>query len=195
MWRWHGSTSRAAFSRRSGRARSSRMTSICSGSPRCSAITRCMGRCYAAIAGLSTSCLGRVPTPSPGSRRGFGPRTGPCPRCAPMGRWPGNSSRSPAHAAAWPAATLAAIEAFVATLTGYQVKTVEQKLCALRSFLKFASAEGLVDAAVVGRRPGGALEQAGQGPIGVGARRGGKDPARRSTGATRAGSGTTRSFC
>ena len=41
-----------------------------------------------------------------------------------------------------------AVEAFVATLTGYQVKTVEQKLCALRSFLWFASAEGLVDAAV-----------------------------------------------
>jgi integrase len=43
----------------------------------------------------------------------------------------------------------AAIEAFVATLTGYQVKTVEQKLCALRSFLTFASAEGPLDAAVL----------------------------------------------
>src|SRR5215472_4008188 len=42
----------------------------------------------------------------------------------------------------------AAIEAFVATLTGYQFKTVEQKLGALRSFLRFASADGLVDAAV-----------------------------------------------
>ncbi len=42
----------------------------------------------------------------------------------------------------------AAVDAFVATLTGYQVKTVEQKLCALRSFLRFASGEGLVDAAV-----------------------------------------------
>ena len=41
----------------------------------------------------------------------------------------------------------ATIEAFVATLAGYQAKTVEQKLCALRSFLRFASAEGLVDAA------------------------------------------------
>ena len=46
-----------------------------------------------------------------------------------------------------------AIEAFVATLSGYQVKTVEQKLCALRSFLKFASAEGLVDAAVADAVP------------------------------------------
>jgi integrase len=46
-----------------------------------------------------------------------------------------------------------AIEAFVATLTGYQVKTVEQKLCALRSFLRFASAEGLVDAAVADAVP------------------------------------------
>jgi integrase len=41
----------------------------------------------------------------------------------------------------------AMIGAFVATLAGYQFKTVEQKLCAVRSFLRFASAEGLVDAA------------------------------------------------
>jgi integrase len=47
----------------------------------------------------------------------------------------------------------AAIEAFVATLTGYQVKTVEQKLCALRSFLRFASAEGTLDAAVIDAVP------------------------------------------
>ena len=39
------------------------------------------------------------------------------------------------------------IGAFVATLAGYQVKTVEQKLCAVRSFLRFASADGLVDGA------------------------------------------------
>ena len=31
------------------------------------------------------------------------------------------------------------VGAFVATLAGYQAKTVEQKLCALRSFLRFAS--------------------------------------------------------
>ena len=41
----------------------------------------------------------------------------------------------------------ATIGAFVATLSGYQVKTVEQKLGALRSFLRFASADGLVGAA------------------------------------------------
>ncbi len=41
----------------------------------------------------------------------------------------------------------ATIEAFVAALAGYQAKTVEQKLAALRSFLRFASADGLVDAA------------------------------------------------
>jgi len=48
---------------------------------------------------------------------------------------------------------VAAIEAFVATLTGYQAKTVEQKLCALRSFLNFASAEGLLDAAILDAVP------------------------------------------
>ncbi|MGH9093522.1 MAG: site-specific integrase [Acidimicrobiales bacterium] len=47
----------------------------------------------------------------------------------------------------------ATIDAFVATLVGYQAKTVEQKLCALRSFLVFASAEGLLDAAVAGAVP------------------------------------------
>src|SRR6266581_2537195 len=35
----------------------------------------------------------------------------------------------------------------VATLAGYQFKTVEQKLCAVRSFLRFASAGGLADGA------------------------------------------------
>ena len=46
-----------------------------------------------------------------------------------------------------------AVDAFVATLAGYQFKTVEQKLCALRSFLRFASGDGLVDAAVLNTVP------------------------------------------
>ncbi len=37
----------------------------------------------------------------------------------------------------------AMIGAFTATLAGYQAKTVEQKVCALRSFLRFAAEEGL----------------------------------------------------
>src|SRR5215467_9845097 len=45
------------------------------------------------------------------------------------------------------------VGAFTATLAGYQAKTVEQKLCALRSFLRFASAAGLVDAACLGAVP------------------------------------------
>lgn len=45
------------------------------------------------------------------------------------------------------------VGAFVATLSGYQVKTVEQKLCAVRSFLRCASADGLVDAAVLDAVP------------------------------------------
>ena len=45
------------------------------------------------------------------------------------------------------------VGAFVATLSGYQVKTVEQKLCAVRSFVRFASADGLVDAAVLDAVP------------------------------------------
>lgn len=39
------------------------------------------------------------------------------------------------------------VGAFVATLAGYQAKTVEQKLCALRSFLRFAAGTGLAGAA------------------------------------------------
>jgi integrase len=46
-----------------------------------------------------------------------------------------------------------AVEAFVATLTGYQVKTVEQKLCAVRSFIRFAAADGLLAAAVLDAVP------------------------------------------
>lgn len=45
------------------------------------------------------------------------------------------------------------VAAFVATLSGYQVKTVEQKLCAVRSFLRFASTDGLLDAAVLDAVP------------------------------------------
>jgi integrase len=41
------------------------------------------------------------------------------------------------------------IDAFVATLVGYQLKTVEQKLCAVRSFLRFAAGDGLVDSRVL----------------------------------------------
>lgn len=41
------------------------------------------------------------------------------------------------------------IEAFVATLSGYQAKTVEQKLCAVRSFLRYAGRQGQVDADVL----------------------------------------------
>lgn len=46
-----------------------------------------------------------------------------------------------------------AVEAFVATLAGYQVKTVEQKLCAVRSFIRFAAADGLLDATVLDAVP------------------------------------------
>jgi integrase len=46
-----------------------------------------------------------------------------------------------------------AVEAFVATLAGYQVKTVEQKLCAVRSFIRFAATDGLLDAAVLDAVP------------------------------------------
>jgi site-specific recombinase XerD len=41
----------------------------------------------------------------------------------------------------------ATVGAFTAALAGYQAKTVEQKLCALRSFLRFASEEGLTASA------------------------------------------------
>jgi hypothetical protein len=41
------------------------------------------------------------------------------------------------------------IDAFVATLAGYQAKTVEHKLCAVRSLLRFTAADGLVDGAVL----------------------------------------------
>ena len=45
------------------------------------------------------------------------------------------------------------ISAFVATLAGYQAKTVEHKLCALRSFLRLAAGDGLIDASVLAAVP------------------------------------------
>lgn len=41
------------------------------------------------------------------------------------------------------------IDAFVATLAGYQAKTVEHKLCAVRSLLRFATGQGLADPVVL----------------------------------------------
>jgi len=43
----------------------------------------------------------------------------------------------------------AVIGTFVTTLAGYQPKTVEHKLCAVRSLLRFAASDGLVDEAVL----------------------------------------------
>ena len=45
------------------------------------------------------------------------------------------------------------IGAFVTTLAGYQAKTVEHKLCAVRSLLRFAAAGGLTDPGVLERVP------------------------------------------
>ena len=45
------------------------------------------------------------------------------------------------------------IDAFVATLGGYQAKTVEHKLCAVRSLLRFAASDGLIDDAVLAAVP------------------------------------------
>ena len=47
----------------------------------------------------------------------------------------------------------AVIGAFVQTLAGYQPKTVEHKLCAVRSLLRFAAAEGLTDEGVLDTVP------------------------------------------
>jgi integrase len=47
----------------------------------------------------------------------------------------------------------AVIGAFVATLAGYQPKTVEHKLCAVRSLLRFAASEGLTCEAVLATVP------------------------------------------
>lgn len=45
------------------------------------------------------------------------------------------------------------VKSFVVTLTGYQAKTVEQKICAVRSFLRFAARQDQVDAAVLNAVP------------------------------------------
>ncbi|MGH2930831.1 MAG: site-specific integrase, partial [Solirubrobacteraceae bacterium] len=47
----------------------------------------------------------------------------------------------------------AVIGAFVMTLAGYQAKTVEHKLCAVRSLLRFAAAGGLTDPDVLEKVP------------------------------------------
>lgn len=55
------------------------------------------------------------------------------------------------------------IGSFVVTLAGYQAKTVEQKLCGVRSLLRFAAGEGLIELAVLDAVP--AARQARQARI------------------------------
>jgi len=61
-----------------------------------------------------------------------------------------------------------AVEAFVATLAGYQFKTVEQKLCAVRFFLRFASGRGIDRRRRAGLGPGREVPKADQDPVGLG---------------------------
>ena len=85
------------------------------------------------------------------------------------------------------------LQAFVATLAGYQVKTVEQKLCAVRSFL------GSPPPTAWSTRPFWKRSRRCAPASRPGSRRCGipatwPGSSTRSTGATRAGNGTTRSF-
>ena len=89
----------------------------------------------------------------------------------------------------------AVIGAFVATLAGYQSKTVEHKLCAVRSLLRFAAARRADRPGCAGDGPGGQVEQAGEDPVGVGSGRCDQDHWRRSIAVTRPGSAITRSSC
>ena len=65
----------------------------------------------------------------------------------------------------------AVIGAFVATLAGYQPKTVEHKLCAVRSLLRFAAGGGLTDPGVLETVPAAKSSEAGEGPVGMGSGR------------------------
>ena len=90
---------------------------------------------------------------SRGFGRGCGRRVARSRRSGRMARSPVSSSRSSARAVVWAGWTAAVIGAFVVTLAGYQPKTVEHKLCAVRSLLRFAATDGLVDEAVLGTVP------------------------------------------
>jgi Phage integrase, N-terminal SAM-like domain len=70
------------------------------------------------------------------------------------------------------------IDAFVATLAGYQAKTVEHKMCAVRSLLRFAAGDGLIDATALGAVPAVKSSRQARGPVGLGAGRRGQDPGR-----------------
>ncbi len=88
-----------------------------------------------------------------------------------MARSPGSSSRSRARRGGLAGLDGAVIGAFVATLAGYQAKTVEHKLCAVRSLLRFAD-DGWADRrGCARRRSGGEVGEAGEDPVGMGSGR------------------------
>ena len=70
-----------------------------------------------------------------------------------MARLSGSFSRSPAARGGLAGLDGGVVGAFVLTLAGYQAKTVEHKLCAVRSFLRFAAAGGLIDRGVLEKVP------------------------------------------
>src|ERR1035441_6413103 len=199
IWRWRGSIMRAVGSSpRSRPARSSRPMCTCSASRRCSTISRCMGRCCAAIPAPwadRNACGGFFAKEQAGTLK---PTDVYLFRVAQMlndfavhgavlrrysrtvGKLTGGETDTLARFRGWlrvagrAASTVRAygtvageflaftggrgglagldagvIGAFVATLAGYQAKTVEHKLCAVRSFLRFARDSGLVDGAVL----------------------------------------------
>jgi hypothetical protein len=71
----------------------------------------------------------------------------------------------------------AVIDAFVTTLAGYQAKTVEHKLCAVRSLLRFAAGDGLADGAALEAVPAAKSTRQARGSAGMGSGRRGQDPA------------------
>ena len=89
----------------------------------------------------------------------------------------------------------AVIGAFVTTLAGYQAKTVEHKLCAVRSLLRFAAGRRADRPGCAGDGPGGQVDAGRRGFRRSGTRPTSRRSWRRSIAATRPGSVITRSSC
>ena len=118
------------------------------------------------------------PLSSPGSGHGCGPRSGAPRRCGLTGRRPGSSPRSRARAAGWPAATPGWSGRLSPRWPATRPRPSSRSCARLRSFLRFASGDGPGRHRHGGGGPGGAVPQAGPGPVGLGPGRRGQDPGR-----------------
>ena len=121
---------------------------------------------------------GGGPTPSPDSRRGCGPPTGPRRPCGPTATVAGEFVAFRTPAAGWLAVTPGRSRRSSPRWPATSSRPSSRNCARCGRSCRFAVGDGLVDAAVLDAVPAVTSPQADQDPVGVGSGRGDQDPGR-----------------